>query len=815
MRRTHFRAHRLSALVAAGALLGLACASRARHGGDPTHAALGTPALPAPIEVVRSSHRPSVFLLGRDGDPTGAVAVVIITDSQPRAAAALAGLLEHRLASGHPEGLEVWPHGLGFGLAVPAATAESGAAFVEAVSKALRNPVGASEADAARVRDRLTALRSLPARGSFTAAVQDCVGEPVRGAASGTPVGVEPQELERWRAKAASARTVAFGAVGGRVLLEAVARSVARGRPWPDGEPVSDPWPSTDVIGIEPASQGRSLTLALRVADGAAGIAAATRLGDPRGPLTERLAAFGSGFRLSAVSATTRARGGCLRLELAAAAGDPEPSLDRVAEVALLGIDEAELAMVTSDDRGFALEQRIVGAADPRDAALLAGWSAVTGAAATEPNRRIVAYSTPAAPISNENGTSSLDNPLSRAMAAAEQRRNRSHLDARHRVEHGQGELWALLASPCGTAGEGATTAGIRALALRALARAHSGAEGVAIEPWIAPDGVGLLAHASRQRTEESPTAQAQRIGSVLGRVFTTARLDGTMLTEERARLVGELGPGTRPDWWLLLESLAPGHPSWLEPRGTFAAVDGAGPQAANDERRLLLGEPLRLAVLANWSGDQVGTLRGAVERWLLPIADPGRRCPSISPTPAASATIDLAANLATDRAVAHLGFPLTASVAAARSEAEIVRWLLAGEGGWLESALAGLTASAQVGLLGSRHLSAIVITVDSTPGEQASAVAAVRDLLGRLARTPSDDARIARGLRRFAASATQGSVEPRRRVLRIWRGDAAKPPTAESVRRFLAAAFAANRLILVRTGAGSGPTSRKNGNPR
>lgn len=803
---------RTGRLVVASALVALGCARQAPEARTPAAGGELTPALPSPFQTVSAARRPVVRLLVRAGDPTGATAVVVATGVDPRAAAALAGLVEHRLAASRLPGLDVTSHALGFGVAAPSLTADEAGRVTDALLAALRAPVEAHEATAAPVRARVDALRAHAAPGPHAAAARACAGEPVSDPAH-PPAPVRAEELERWRADASSSRALAVGAVGAEPLLDAVVRAVARSRPWPDGPAVADPWPAADVIGADHASGPRGLDLALRVSDGAAAVAAAGALGDPRGPLSERLAALEPRWRVARVTAVTRVAGGCLWLELAGPADASEPAAGQVARLAAVAREESELALAARADGGFALEQRILGATDPRSAARLLAWSVLARPADGAPTRRVVAYTTPA--IASPAERTAVDRDLARALAEPLRDRGRARLTMRSRVERGQGELWALVGSPCGTGGESATTAGHRALALRALARAHGGAGGVALEPWITPDGVGLLAHAPRARTDETPAEQAARVGDALGRALVTARLDGAALAAERAQLAADLGPGTRPDWWLLLETLAPGHPSWLEPRGTFGSIDGAGTEAAEAERRRLVGEPLRLAVLASWEAAQADTLAAALGRWLGAASDPDRRCTPIAAAPAPAATVDLAAESAPERAVAHLAYSLGPDAAAARQEAEIARWLLAREGGWLDAALAGLTASARVELLGGERLGAVVITVEATPADRDAAVTAVRERIDRIASAPPAGADVSQGLAAFAAGAARGSLDPRRRIVELWRATEAHPPTAASLARFLSAAFSPERLVLLRVGAPPKPAAAPKGAAR
>src|SRR5690606_10645798 len=109
-------------------------------------------------------------------------------------------------------------------------------------------------------------------------------------------------------------------------------------------------------------------------------------------------------------------------------------------------------------------ERALLAPSDPEVAAALAAWSAVRGAEAPGPTRRIIEYAAPATE----------KRPAPRALAELVERtletwRGR-RLPFRVRVEDGQPEAWLLVASPCGTRGELAQDAGAQALAVHSLA---------------------------------------------------------------------------------------------------------------------------------------------------------------------------------------------------------------------------------------------------------------------------------------------------------------------------------------------------------
>lgn len=767
------------------------------------------PALPAPIETHALAKRPPLRLLARSGDPFGAIALVVATGIDPRAAVALSRLVERRLSAQDLPGLVTRSHGLGFGVAISAGNPTAAASRVETLSGVLERAVTDDEAASLAADGELTVALSRTALGPATAAIAACAGEPLLAPSTPRPP-LTAAALERWRAAANRTAATALGAVGERPLVDAVRRAVARGRAWPEGGRPADPWPSHDRIGIDADPTGRTLSVALRLGEAASAMAAAAELAATESALTERLAALEPGWSLRRVTATSRLTGACLRLELELPRAAAEPPLETVAQVAQLAIDEAERSLSLPRDPDFVVEQPILSASDPREAALLAAWSAVAAGDTTAARRRVVAYATPDPPRLTATPSAaerSVDAALAEAIDQARRRQGRPRPATRHRVERGQGELWALLATPCGTANEDASSAGYRALSLRALARRHSGAEGVTLEPWITPDGMGLLAHAPRQRTGEDPVAHAVRVGSILGRALASARLEPAFVAAERELLGDELGPGPQPAWWQLLDALAPGHPSWLEPRGTFAVIDGAGALGVATARRALLDEPLRLAVLASWSEEQIPALQAAVARWLPPVAGASQRCPDPPLAAPRALSIERLTEADAHRASFHLGYSLPGALAARRTEAELVRWLLARDGGWLDRALAGMTATARVRLLGGARLGALVISVRTRSDQSDSALAAVESLLSRVRHAPADDEEVAIGLRAFAARLEQGAPEPRRRVVELWRQERTALPTAGSVRQFLAAAFLPERRALVRSQA-SPPSS-------
>src|SRR5204863_9404204 len=112
---------------------------------------------------------------------------------------------------------------------------------------------------------------------------------------------------------------------------------------------------------------------------------------------------------------------------------------------------------------------------------------------------------------------------LEGALARAEADLASSVLESRNRTEPGQGTVWVLLASPCGTLSEGMTDAGVSALFVTAASKSASKSnEDIALEPWIAPDGIGILGHAVR------PVSDA-RVGELVARAMFDFEMESAL----------------------------------------------------------------------------------------------------------------------------------------------------------------------------------------------------------------------------------------------------------------------------------------------
>jgi hypothetical protein len=683
---------------------------------------------------------------------------------------AVAAILDARLRAKGYDSLRARPQALGLTLELLPASSAQVRSFFTDVRVALSSPLGDGEPARAALREAFAGLRARTWLGPGDAAVASCSGELGMPAGSQLPdsdTAAGRAQIDAWLAEVSASASVAFAAVGPEDLIEQAGDGLEESPPWPLEEPVDDGWPERESLLVDHAPEGaRRLSIALRVDDADAALIAAEQLGRPSSALSLRLAALATPFRLERAAASARPRGGCLRVDLTGPRADPGPDADTVAGVLVTA--ESEMRAALSGAAGRRAPDGVARFVDPRDAAALAAWRALSTEDEEEDPVRTVAY------LAHTTERDRL--ALAPAVATIERRLERSSLDLVRRDEPGQGELWVLLASPCGTSSEGASDAGNHAVFLRALAREASGTNDVQLEPWVAVDGAGLLAHAPRRDANETAASLARRVGSALGRALLASAPSGPTLASVRAGLLDEIGPDPRPGYWLALDAMSPGHPSWLEPRGTFAALSDAGQGSFELSRRAFLRGPLRVAVLTNAVNAQAELSRSAIERWIGTERLGTEACPSRTPATPRVGELTLQTSTGPDAEGAYVAVALPGLSGPVRRHAEATLFLLNRRGGLLDQALSSLAARADARLVGGPTLGGLVIRVSADRSAESAAVTQVRALLDRLGRGATSQEDVILADRELSRAELETSLDPRRRIIDLFRGTA--PPS-------------------------------------
>lgn len=744
--------------------LALSCQSRTAPVAAPESIAHAPVLGVARIERREIDDRPPLYLVARVGDPLPAMALAVAHDQGSVASVALSTLLSSRMRA-KGVSVEARPHGLGFELValVPKTAAGS---FIRAASEAFAEPVASNDPALGAVFEATNALRARTFVGPAEAEVAACSGE--LGLAPGAAVWETKTlaaQLEATRKAAYSAGAAAFAALGPPAHLDAASEALADTAAWPSATVPDDPWQKGDFVGFDATVSGRRrLSVALRVADPDAAIQAAQRLGRPSSALVLGLAALGPGWVLERAVATARVRGACLRLD-ATASTDPGPAARDVARAAELVSQAAALELESAENlpKGAALDASVLRPSDPREAASSAAWRALVGRNEAGPTRRLTAYSAPAA-----------EQRIARELAAALETERaafaRPTLEVRQRVEAGQSEFWMLVATPCGTT-ETKDDAGLGALVVRALAERTRPDADVTLEPWVSPDGIGLLAHAAPRDLHETGPGLAARVAAALGRALIGPKPSGVELAAARAGLLEELGPGPRAGFWFTLEAASAGHSAWLEPRGTFSSLAMATSEAVAARHRDLSSGPLRVAVLSNQDEAQARLALTTLERWLRPVRFDDRQCVKGHEIRPRTGEFTIETTAQDPPEGAYVAVSLEPQPFGPSRAAEATLFLLNRRGGWLDQALAGagLAASARARFQGGGHAAALIVDVRAVDRKR-DAVAQVRALFDRLARGAASEADLAAAEKEHRRLHALAALDPRRRIVDLWR---------------------------------------------
>lgn len=776
------------------------------------------------IGIRRLPGRPGLTTVTRDGDPAAAVAVAVATGLTPVANSALAAVLEHRLRqAGHDTVAHADGMSLRLVLTPPDADAVRG--WVEAVRVAFGAPVNADGALRAAVARRLAALRRQPLDGPAMGPVVACTGQLGVLAAEvdldvTTAAGLA--QLERWRRAGLDVGRTAIAVVGPEAMGQAALESLEDSSAWPSTKASLPPIPSQDQHGafLLPvgAPPGPALHLALYVPDAPAAASAVRRAGRHGSPLLAKLGALDPPWTVDQISATARPQGGCVGLRLhpdETTADGAEGLADAAAKAS--GVIRRELEReLTAGADPHVVATEIAVATDPREAAQRAAWwslSTPTGQDATQ-TQLTTAVGIPAPardqepPDLGEIGARYQD-----AQTRLAGRADGAGAERRLSVEHGQGQVWLLLASPCALLDEGPNEMGRAALTAFSSAAGATAATGVEVEPWITAEGVGLMAHGPLRNPAEAPAALARRVGDALGRAFANGVRDPLVFTRAKNGMIRRLQP--HPNRYL--ESFArhalPNHPSWIAPLGALARHQAATHLPLLHSWRRLLRSPLRLAVIANADEHQAEVAATAVDRWLLDEAR-GESCPQQLQRRPPSAGPHHVEGSEHDPARVLMGTVAPQSADEDRLLAALTVEALAGSQGLLRRSLAtadgSLAHSWSARVLGGQRVVSLLVEAAALPGKVEPVRERLAKLLAGLAERGLSPEDRQRALTAFERRRRERRMDPRERLGALWRGApssaAVTAPEPARWQQWLQAAWAPERLVVVTTAPGTTP---------
>jgi hypothetical protein len=780
--------------LAALALAATACTPPAARL-PPSPAAVATfgPESTGQIAVHTATDKPIVTTVVRHGDPLAAVAASVLTDGDGIASTALATLVEARLRDAGVTTAQSRADRDGYRVFALVASPEEAAVVVRRLHEALTSPVVASPATTGLVALRLSALRARPLDSPALLPVVQCTGE--LGALPTdpwfdprTPDGLA--RLEQLRKLSHVRERISLAAVGTQAVTDAFVRQVIDGPAWTSGAPPGDPWPDQDRIGAyaEPATVDAParLHLAIRMRDAFTATAVAERAAGQESPLLARVAAT-PGWQVARISATVRPRGACLGVVLDRKQDGSGAAIEvDAARAAALVVNELENSFTEVRADGSVAGRQVLRASDPREAASLAAWWSHTARLDPGPDRIAIALGLPPPKLIPSAPADTVDKLVTKsAQRFAASFRNahaawdRRVVEARMRVESGQGELWVLAASPCGILAESGADAGLTALAAVAASQPDAFADDVTLEPWVAQDGVGIVAHAA-PRHGEGPHSLARRVADAAARALIHQRITEGQLGKARSAVL-TLTDGSDAPFPVILGALArvlsPSHPSWFVPFGLRGSVVEASTAAVDLRWAAVSDGPVRMAVLANVDATQADTAIRALDRWIVRADGPLRACTSVAP-----ATVPEAQHVTVDSLGepprAMLGVVVPVSDTASAAMLDLIAAALNGEDGWLARSLAsfGARVRASARIAGGSHISALVIDIRGPDLSLDPAVSQVLAALDRLAKGAATADDLARGKAWLARQDREASLDPRNRLVAVWRNTAARP---------------------------------------
>ncbi len=694
-----------------GSIAAAACVStqRPRAVAPPPLDGTGAPGT-NPIAVAVAEDRPTLAYVPREGDPAGAVALVVTTDSLAEADGLLA-VVSSRVAD-----LGLVTDGVasraGFRVTILVPSPEAARHAITRLGEALRSPVTGDPTGL--LAARAAALEKGPRADAAEEAVVDCALEPVLFAKE-HPLPLA--ELEPARRRAFVRARVGFGVVGTLALVRSASEALAAGPPWPSGAPVAHPASAATepsvLVGLGARPRVR---VAARVARRLDAFALAHGLSSRPG--------------ISEIRAVLHPEGACVLVEAEASGRDELTDL----VVSL----RRGLAATPSSAETARVARRLRAVGDPRELAA----SAATFAVARDGGFPTTLHATVAL------GRQASDSQVSALRAALKSAWSHPDAPAIARstilTEPGRGELMALVASRCPVV-EGPSEAGLSVVVATALARAD--ADGVELTPWTAPDGAGLLGR-TLPRDGESLDETAARLGRVLGLSFFGAPPDAGAIASVRARLLSEADPGRDP----LVEELGGAGASQLAPWGTFEGLGRVTDASAKGRWSTWMAGPLGLAAIV-----EVGSQGVELERTLARFSPRGAAvaaCPIVPPLQLAPGARTVSSRSSPPRV--FLALPVEGPAASVSALVE-----LAGE--HLADALGpAMRASFR------REGPLVVVEIRGPEDRLAAAAARVREHLVAVAqRDPSGAKRVATRLR------LERRLDPRARLIDAFRGRA------------------------------------------
>ncbi len=758
---------------------------------------------PATAESANVTHverhwvsKPSLSVVTREGDPVAALAFAGKDRGGSVTNAALATILQRRVSArlGQPE---VFPNVFGLSLVILVDNPKDAESSLQSLEHAFKAPIELQDIDDRLLEQLRAELSSGPVASADDAALADCSGELYTDSHQLELLHDRTklrESVERARAEIFHSSSARFAVVGTETLTRAVELALSKMPTWPGAVPVGNltaTRPSTDVSLA--TGNSRHLSIAWRVSSIAWANRAAEALRRRGSPLLAQVAALDADWKLESISSIARDVGACLRIDLSGTSDGSTITATNLETIARVAAAESRMALEAAngpmlENQDFELDN------DPGRAARQIAWNSLSVPdRATQLSLRVHLTTLPV-----DAGTLTLEPALRDAITKTKS----SAIDTLARLESGQSELWSIVASPCGTSQESAGDAGSTAAWVQAVCRHYTGHLGVQIEPWITVDGIGFIAHGLAQSASETPAAMASRVGNALGSVIATGTVTGAELASLREEVLLRIGATPRRGFWQLVDALSSSRPATFEPLGTFDSVRRFDLARLRDWRLAWLNSPLRMGALLNRNQDQLVSLSSSLHRWLDPHRSEPRPCPLVIADPKPSREIQLTARyLDAHDSSAYVAIQLTGQGRERVVYEHWLLWLLTRPGGWFETRLNQDPNSVTADIMGPSYSRSLVVGLNvDDESKLADCIAHLRDLMFQLSKQGAEPREIELARAWSNAQIRRAELDPRRRLVDLWRGNSAPPERQlTGFSRYLNQALASAAVTVVR----------------
>lgn len=741
----------------------------------------------APLSVEERKTGPRLATVSREGDPSGAVAMAIVS---PRAgldggaaSRTIAALVDARLRARSVEPATSWD-GAGVRVALSLSDSLDVQRAVELLRDALHRPVALDDVNAVRRSLESSAGTMLAAP---YAPLARCTGEPA--SVPGEGFALETQSLDELLAKARRRGGVALGAVGTSERTGSLARAVDDGETWSLEEQPQARRPLVATHSVTVAgrpSNEPQLDVAVPLRDPRRALQLALQEEVGRSPLSVRLVLSESPFRLARVVASAQGDGGCVRLTLEAK-GVTRSRLPRAAAEALAVASETLKTDLETPLEPTVVARQILRSTDAAATAELAAWWALAGAAAEEVELETSSVLAVPAERGDIAGTyEELEGAYRSEIALATQRSPSRDAaspkpDERVAVERGQGESWLLIANECALAREGDWDAGRSALVAR-IAASPGTLAGVVLEPWVEPAGVGLLAR-TQQLPGETSAATGRRLGMVVGVALTSLATPEERFARTKLEALRLLSTPSARRLEGLLTRLEGAAPSWLRPDGLLERQLATTAEDAEERWRAMLREPWRVAMIAAHDVDESPAAFGELRRWVGPPDDAGCQAAHSNRTTAPAAARWAAPSLSPH---AFLAFQAEGPSESAVAEVVVAH---------LASVSQRVAAESRAVLVGAPRRPTVVVEIVASGAERDAALGAWHRELESLRTGALSEDELRKAQLLVNREHVRALESPRGRISALWRGDRVTPVSHSEVREWLGRHLTKDRI--------------------